>query len=236
MFNNYSLLALIPARSGSKGLVEKNIMNCAGKPLIDWTISAAKNVNFFDDVLVSTDSEKIAEIAKYSGASVPFIRPYDLATDQSNLTDVVKHAWENHMTSDGKKFDYVVLLQATSPLRTDLHIISAIEHFFRESKSNMDTLASVYEVDKKNGWLMQTNDYGPYINFCFEFAKNNPQRQELNNLYLPNGAIFIVKGSEIDHGIYHANTIPFEMSLNVSIDIDNIEDFKKAENMLMSKN
>lgn len=236
MFNNYSLLALIPARSGSKGLPEKNIMNCAGKPLIDWTISAAKNVNFFDDILVSTDSEKIEKIARCSGASVPFIRPYDLATDQSNLIDVVKHAWENHMTSDGKNFDYVVLLQATSPLRTDVHIISAIEHFFKESKSNIDTLVSVSKVDKKNGWLMQTKDHGPYIDFCFEFAKNNPQRQELNDLYLPNGAIFIIKGSEIDAGIYHENTIPFEMSLNDSVDIDTIEDFKKAQYMLKSKN
>jgi CMP-N,N'-diacetyllegionaminic acid synthase len=236
MFNKYSFLALIPARSDSKGLPGKNILDFAGKPLIEWTISAAKSVNFFDDVLVSTDSKKISEIAKTAGASVPFIRPSILATDQSNLVDVVKHAWENHLTSDGKNFDYVVLLQATSPLRTDLHIISAIEHFFRESKSNMDTLASVYEVDKKNGWLMQTKDHGPYINFCFEFAKNNPQRQELNDLYLPNGAIFIVKGSEIDQGIYHSNTIPFEMSLNDSVDIDTIEDFKKAENILLSKN
>jgi len=234
MFNEHSLLALIPARDGSKGLVGKNTMDCAGRPLIEWSISAAQNVNFFDDVLVSTDSKKIADIAINAGASVPFLRPDELAKDSASMLDVVKHTWKNYLDSNGKNFDYIVVLQATSPLRTASHILSAIELFFKKSKSTKDTLASAYEIDKKYGWLMQTENNTSYINFCFDIDTKNPQRQKLKPLYLPNGAIYIMKGSEIDSGFYHNNTIPFIMDIKDSVDIDNIEDFISAENMLLN--
>jgi len=235
MFNGYSLLALIPARSGSKGLLEKNIMNCAGRPLIEWTISAAKDVSFFDDVIVSTDSSKIAKIAKIAGASVPFIRPEEFASDDASLISVVKHAWESHLTSDGNNFDYIVLLQPTSPLRDVFHIKEAIELYFKSRKSENDTLASVYKVDKKNGWLLQSHNNDQYINFCFNVDLSNPQRQKLKPLYLPNGAIFIIRGDSIERGIYHKNTIPFVMDEDDSEDIDTIEDFRIVENILLKK-
>ena len=123
-----------------------------------------------------------------------------------------------------------MLLQATSPLRNAKHIKSAVRKFFKEQNSQKDTLASVYEVDKKNGWLMETDQNSDYINFCFDIAIN-PQRQKLKPLYLPNGAIFIIKGSEIDSGIYHKNTIPFVMDISDSEDIDTISDFNKAEDI-----
>jgi len=232
MFCEHSLLALIPARLGSKGLPDKNIINCAGKPLINWSISAAKNVDFFDDVLVSTDSVKIADLARQAGASVPFLRPDEFATDDASILNVVKHAWENHLAPNGDYFDYVVLLQPTSPLRTSSHIISAIKLYFKELQSENDTLASVHQVDKKNGWLMQSENDTGYINFCFDVTEKNPQRQKLKPFYLPNGAIFIIKGSEVDGGIYHKNTIPFVMDTADSLDIDTIEDLKKVENIL----
>ena len=233
MFCEYSLLALIPARLGSKGLPGKNIINCAGKPLINWSISAAKNVDFFDDVLVSTDSVKIADLARHAGASVPFLRPDEFATDDASILNVVKHAWENHLAPNGDYFDYVVLLQPTSPLRTSSHIISAIKLYFKELKSESDTLASVYQVDKKNGWLMQRENDTGYINFCIDESE---RRQELKPCYLPNGAIYILKGSEIDGGIYHKNTIPFVMDTADSLDIDTIEDLRKIENILFKRN
>ena len=229
-------MALIPARLGSKGLPGKNIINCAGKPLINWSISAAKNVDFFDDVLVSTDSVKIADLARQAGASVPFLRPDEFATDDASILNVVKHAWENHLAPNGEYFDYVVLLQPTSPLRTSSHIISAIKLYFKELQNEKDTMASVYEVDKKNGWLMQFDNDTNYINFCFDWDTKNPQRQKLRPLYLPNGAIFIIKGSEIDGGIYHKNTIPFVMDVADSEDIDTIEDLRKSENILLKIN
>ena len=208
MFNGCSLLALIPARSGSKGLLDKNIMDCAGKPLIEWSISAAKDVDFFDDVIVSTDSKKIAKIARNAGASVPFIRPEEFASDDASLISVVKHAWQEHLTPDGNHFDYIVILQPTSPLRDVLHINAAIKLYFEKYKGENDTLASVYKVDKKNAWLMQFDNNDEYINFCLKVDLSNPQRQKLMPLYLPNGSIFIIKGECIDSGIYHQNTIP----------------------------
>lgn len=234
MFEGHSLLALIPARSGSKGLLNKNIKICAGLPLIGWTISAAKKVGFFDDVIVSTDSKEIAEISLNCGASAPFIRPKSLSNDNSSILDVLRHAWQNHQTLNGDFFEYVVLLQPTSPLRESNHIEDAIRHFFKEQKSQKDTLASVYEVDKKNGWLMELDQKNKYIDFCFD-QTNNPQRQKLKPFYLPNGAIFIIKGSEIDSGIYHKNTIPYIMDISDSEDIDTIEEFNRAENILLQR-
>lgn len=232
MYERFSLLALIPARGGSKGLPNKNILECAGKPLIEWSISAAKNVNFIDDVLVSTDSEAIASVSKRAGASVPFLRPDELATDDSSMLDAVKHAWENHLNANGEHFDYLVLLQPTSPLRTSAHINDAIDFYFRNRKSENDILASVYPVSQKYGWLMQSADPSGYIRFCLDVGSKNPQRQNLNPYYLPNGAIFIVKGSALGDSLYRDNTLPFVMAASDSIDIDTRDDFKDAETRL----
>jgi CMP-N-acetylneuraminic acid synthetase len=219
-----SLLAVIPARSGSKGLPNKNIANCLGKPLIHWTIEAAKKSSYVDKLCISTDSEKIALVSRQAGGNVPFMRPKHLAGDDSSLLDVVKHAWESCTDEGGNQYDYVLVLQPTSPLRNERHINAAIETFFKLVKNDSDKLASVYEVSQKYGWLMNLNSQNGYINFCMNVTSKNPQRQKLEKYFLPNGAIFIIKGSEIEKGFYSANTIPFVMSINDSIDIDSVED------------
>ena len=233
MYDNCSILAFIPARAGSKGLPNKNIENFAGKPLIEWTISAANNVNFFDDVIVSTNSEKIANISSLAGASVPFLRPDEIAQDNSNIWDAVKHGWLNHLDPNGKHFDYVVMLQPTSPLRNSEHILSAIEHYFNNRNSDQDTLISVMESDKKNNYMMQIQKETGYINLCLDVNKNYLNRQDLKPIFLPNGAIFIIKGTEIDGGVYRKNTIPFIMDISNSIDIDYKDDFMKAESLFI---
>jgi CMP-N,N'-diacetyllegionaminic acid synthase len=235
MYDGYSLLAVIPARSGSKGLPNKNIIDCTGRPLIEWSISAAKNVNFIDEVLVSTDSEEISDVARRAGASVPFLRPSKFAADDSSLLDVVSHAWRNHLSSNGGYFDYVVLLQPTSPLRTSAHLSAAIKLYFESRQSDEDTLASVFRVNPKIGWLMQVEDYSGYINFCFDVSSKNPQRQKLKPYYLPNGAIFIVKGGMLIDGLYRKNTIPFVMDASDSIDIDTADDLKDADTLLAAR-
>lgn len=232
MYADSSLLGLIPARGGSKGLLNKNILECAGKPLIEWTISAALGVSQIDDILVSTDAEDIATVARRAGASVPFLRPNDLAGDESSMLDVVRHTWESHLDANGERFDYVVLLQPTSPLRTSAHIHDAIESYFNNRKSDEDTLASVYQVSSKYGWLMQTLGDSGYIRFCLDVRSHNPQRQKMNPYFLPNGAIFVVKGSALADGLYRDNTLPFIMAASDSIDIDTYDDFKDAENHL----
>ena len=232
MFSGNSLLAVIPARGGSKGLPDKNIAHCAGKPLIHWTIEAAKKSSYIDQVFVSTDSERIANISRQADVHIPFLRPSELAEDHSSLLDAIKHAWEAVLDENGKQFDYVLVLQPTSPLRNEVHIDNAISTFFQLKKTNQDTLASVYEVGQKYGWLMNLNDQTGYIKFCMDVASTNPQRQKLSKYFLPNGAIFMAKGVEVEQGFYGKNTIPYIMELKESVDIDTSVDLEFASDIL----
>lgn len=234
MYGRDSLLAFIPARGGSKGLANKNILPCAGRPLIEWTIAAARAASAIDDVLVSTDSEQIAAVARRAGGAVPFLRPSELSTDDSSLFDAVNHAWRRHLRN-GQHYDYVVVLQPTSPLRSTDHISAAIDYYFRNRKTEHDTLASVYEVDRKFGWLMQVTEATGYVGFCFDMRTDNPQRQKLGTHYLPNGAIFIVRGEALERGPYGRNTLPFVMPAADSIDIDTLDDLKRAEDALNTR-
>ncbi len=235
MYGDSSLLALLPARGGSKGLPNKNILECAGKPLIHWTISAALEVSLIDDVLVSTDSPEIAEISRRAGASVPFLRPDELAADDSSILDAVRHAWENRLDARGRHYDYVVLLQPTSPLRTAAHIRDAIDFYFRNRRSHDDILASVYEVSRKHAWLMERGDNGEYIRFCLDINSTNPQRQQLRSYYLPNGAIFIARGASLGKNLYGDSTLPFVMDASDSVDVDTSEELKDAETILLTR-
>lgn len=227
MYQNNSLLGLVPARGGSKGLPNKNILDCAGRPLIEWTIAAARKSQWLDDVLVSTDSAEIAGVAQRSGAAAPFLRPPELATDSASIVPALQHAWENYATGTGAQFDYLVLLQPTSPLRGFGHIDAAIEKYFSARGSDADALVSVYEVPSKFGWLMQEND-AQRIAFCFDVNGANPQRQKLGRYFLPNGAIYILKGATLDQGIYRDSVIPFPMSIADSADIDTRAEFDLA--------
>ena len=235
MHQKNSILAVIPARAGSKGLPNKNLALCAGRPLVEWTINAALGAECIDKVLVSTDSKLIADVAKSAGACVPFLRPKELATDDAGIVDVLIHAWNNCLDDCGAHFDYVVLLQPTSPLRTKLHLTEAVHYYFDARLNEGDSLASVYRANPKNGWLMQL-DGDKYVKFCFDVASNNPQRQKLSPYFLPNGAIFIAKGTALSDGLYHKGTIPYEMSKSDSIDIDLVEDLRIAESIILSGN
>lgn len=236
MRDRYSLLAFIPARSGSKGLPNKNILDCAGKPLIAWTIEAARAVTTIDEVFVSTDTEQIAEVARVFGASVPFLRPPELATDSASLMDALKHAWSELRDESDKRYDYLVVLQPTSPLRTRAHIELALTHYFASRGSENDTLASVYPVSPKFGWLMQTSIEPPgYIDFCFDILSSNAQRQSLKRYYMPNGAIFVVRGAALSYGFYTERTIPFVMSPGDSVDIDTRAEFDQAAESLRAR-
>jgi CMP-N-acetylneuraminic acid synthetase len=235
MYKGQTLLAVIPARAGSKGLPNKNILECAGRPLIDWTIAAALKSKLIDQTIVSSDSRQILDVvAKYEGC-FQLMRPSELATDEASMVDVLRHAWQSCLNSAQEHFDYIVLLQPTSPLRTSFHIDEAIKLYFERSLGETDTLASVYSADPKIGWLMREDDTCGYINFCFDVGLKNLQRQQLKPFYFPNGAIFILKGGTVHKGLYRPNTLPFIMSMSDSVDIDNIEDFKIAENLLLAK-
>lgn len=221
------MLGLITARGGSKGLPRKNILECAGKPLIAWTIEAAKNSKFLSDFIVSTDCEEIANVAKKSGAKVPFLRPPELATDTATIKDVINHS-VSFFKNRGEIFDAIVLLQATSPCRTSWHIDEAIKTFSSHNCMKDTTLVSVYRAPQKTSWVLEE------INNKIKFALGEriQQRQSLPKLYFPNGAIYIASFENFDGEFYGENTIKYEMTEAESIDIDYLEDLEKAKAIL----
>ncbi len=227
MYNGKKIIAIIPARSGSKGLKDKNIKPLNGKPLIAYTIDAAKKSNVFDSVFVSTDSELYANIAKNHGANVPFLRDAKNAKDNSSSWDVVKEV----LNKLEEKFDIAVLLQPTSPFRTSEDIKAALDLFFSK---NASSLFSVSETSHSMFWCNTLNE-----NFSAkDFIKKEYQvpRQQLPTTYTINGAIYIVKTSDIDNlNLYGNNSYAYIMDKMSSIDIDCELDFKWAEFILNQK-
>jgi CMP-N-acetylneuraminic acid synthetase len=226
------ILAIIPARGGSKGLPRKNIKPLLGKPLIAWTVEQAKNSKYIDKVVVSTDDEEIAEISKKYGAEVPFLRPKELARDDSPTIDAIIHAI-NWFEERGEFFDILILLQPTSPLRTTEDIDNAIELFL----NNKDALSliSVKENEHPPFWSLEIENKFLKPLFGEEYFKK--RRQELPKSYMPNGAIFI---SYVDilkkyKTFYTPKTIAYIMPPERSIDIDNEFDFLLAEFILKNK-
>ena len=232
MREDKKILALIPARGGSKGLPRKNIKPLLGKPLIAWTVEQAKNSKYIDKVVVSTDDEEIAEISKKYGAEVPFLRPKELARDDSPTIDAIIHAI-NWFEERGEFFDILILLQPTSPLRTTEDIDNAIELFL----NNKDALSliSVKENEHPPFWSLEIENKFLKPLFGEEYFKK--RRQELPKSYMPNGAIFI---SYVDilkkyKTFYTPKTIAYIMPPERSIDIDNEFDFLLAEFILKNK-
>ncbi len=224
-----SNIAIIPARSGSKGLKDKNIKELAGKPLLSYTIHAAKESGIFDCIHVSTDSEKYAKIAKEYGADVPFLRKEFLAGDSISTWDVVSNVIKEYEKIN-QKFDTIVVLQPTSPLRTKDHIKEAVDLFY---KKEADVVVSVCEMEHSPIWCNMIDESLSMKNFIKEeyIGKN---RQELPTYYRINGAIYIWKKDKLylKDKLYTSNCYAYIMEKRASIDIDDIYDFYMAEVMI----
>lgn len=221
-------IALIPARGGSKRLPDKNIKVLNGKPLIAWTIIAAKESGLFDEVIVSTDSENIATIAKKYGANVPFIRPQNISDDTATTAEVVRHA-VNFIQQAGKcSIDTVCLLQPTSPLRTASHIKEAFD-LYNEKKAN-----SVISVCKVEHSIQLCNKLNETLSMDgFIKLEDNKRSQEHPVYYRLNGAIYIFDKIHFENisKIYDQNSYAYIMNRTSSIDIDEREDFIFAESL-----
>lgn len=220
-------LAIIPARSGSKGLKDKNIKLLNEKPLIAYTIEAALTTKIFEEVMVSTDSSHYAEISRQYGASVPFLRKEELAGDNTSSWDVVKQVLEDYKKM-GIVFDKCVLLQPTSPLRTKDDIINALTLY---QEKNAETVVSVCETEHPAQWCFTLENGNSMINFS-KSPYRNMRRQELPKTYHENGAIYIVDAKKImekDYDIYQNRCFAYIMGGKSSMDIDDQEDFDKAE-------
>ena len=224
------LIAIIPARSGSKGLKDKNIKPLNGKPLLAYSVEAAVESGLFDTVHVSTDSKEYADIAKSYGADEPFLRDVQNSGDASSSWDAVREVLRKYREID-KEFDVSVLLQPTSPMRTSEDIKEAYKLFVEQ---NAISLTSVTEVDHPVQWCFRLDETRSMKDFA-ESPFKESRRQELEKYYRENGAIYIV-GTEVianpSFDFYTEQCVAYVMERGRSIDIDTLQDFIIAETMI----
>jgi len=222
MLNKKTFLAVIPARGGSKRLPHKNILPLAGKPLISWSIEAAQGSKYIDEIVVSSDDNKILQIAQQYNAQT-LLRPKELASDTATTFDTLKHTLENF-----KKYDYLVLLQPTSPLRDNADIDKAIE-FLEEKEA--DAVISVCKMEHSPLWSNILPKNNSMQNFLSKEVLNR-RSQDLKQYYRLNGAIYIANIEKFleEKGFFlKENIFAYIMSQEKSIDIDNELDFKLAQ-------
>lgn len=228
------MIAIIPARGGSKGLPGKNIKELNGKPLIAYAIEAAIESKSINRVIVTTDSEQIADVAREYGAEVPFMRPDYLSSDTASAIDVYLHATEYIMNKSGRSIEKFMVLLPTAPMRTSEHIDDAVV-FFNEKKAT--TLISVKEAETPITWYMNKNDEDRISNAGFGSGNAVTNRQVNSYYYIPNGAIYILDYDLLkkNRTYYCDNTVGFEMSADDSVDIDTLTEFKFAEMLMREK-
>lgn len=225
------MLAIIPARGGSKGVHGKNIKELCGKPLIAYTIEAARKAEEIDRVVVTTDSQEIAEVALQYGAEIPFMRPSYLAGDDSSAVDVYLHAVEFLEERDGIRADKFAVLLPTAPLRDAYDIDLAI----RTMKKNIcTTLISVVEADVPVSWYYRMNENMVIKNAGFDVDNAIKNRQMNCKYYVPNGAIYLLdyRLLKTKRTYYTDDTIGYVMEKRKSVDIDTESDFEYAEYLM----
>ncbi len=216
-----TFLCIIPARGGSKGIINKNIIDINGSPLISYSIKLAIHSKIFDRVVVSTDSQEIAIIAKFYGAEVPFLRPCHLATDNSKVEDAIAYTLQRI-----EKYDYVCLLQPTSPL-VDLIDIKNAKQLLFDREADMIVSVSISPINI--AWTRYISEDLSMKNFTENICSTN--RQCFKNMYYLNGAIYLGKWSIFYNkkNYYKQNTYAYIMSYEKSIDIDSLLDIKLVE-------
>lgn len=230
MYGDCKIFGLIPARGGSKGIKNKNIIDLYGKPLIAYTIEAACNSKYIDNIVVTTDSENIAEISKKWGGEVPFLRPKELAEDTSTTLEAVLHAIKL-LENKGQIFDVLVLLQPTSPLRTTEDIDNAIQIFFENDRQSV---VGVSEVDDHPILIRTIGKKGKLEKLLS--LNSTCRRQDMPKYYRVNGALYVnnIANLNLDTS-FNDNEIPYVMSKDHSVDIDGIQDLYMVEYYLKNK-
>jgi len=226
MIDGKKVLAVIPARGGSKGLPGKNIMPLKGKPLIGWTLLSARESRYVDRIILSSDDPDIIQTARRLDCEVPFERPPDLADDLASGFDVLIHALDNLE----EHYDYAVYLQPTSPLRAAVDIDACL---LKCHQQNVSTCVSISATDKPPEWLfyLRPDDgLSPYI----EERPDKLQRQRFDQLYLPNGAVYAVHTGRFRQTgkFINSDTVGYLMPKERSIDIDDLVDVRLAECLL----
>lgn len=228
------ILAIIPARGGSKGVPDKNIKLLNGKPLLAYTSEIALQSKFLTEVIVSTEDKQIREVAESLGIKVPFNRPMTLAQDTTPTIDVIVHALQWY-ENQNIFFDAICLLQVTSPFRTLDFLEQAIEKFM---KSGCDSLVSVQKVPHEYNphWTFEVNGEGN-LKIATGETEIIPRRQELPTAYHRDGSIYITKTEVIlkEHSLYGDSIAFIESEADSYVNIDTMSDWKKAEEVIQNK-
>jgi len=230
MLNGERVLAIVPARGGSKGVPRKNVRVVRGRPLIAWTIAAARAATVVDRVILSSDDQEIIAAARDAGCEVPFVRPAALATDTASMLDVVHHAVENC----GEEFEWIVLLQPTSPLRAASDIDATL-------KACLDTGApaciTVTAADKNPHWMFYRQADGHMSPVIEREGAAANRRQDLPQAYALNGAVYAARRSWLNKrtSFLSPETICHVMPRERSIDIDTETDFVILQAMLSER-
>jgi len=234
MINGKHVLAVIPARGGSKGLPGKNIRAFCGKPLINWTIEQGMACNYIDKVLVSTDSEEIASIAVQAGANAPFLRPLELANDTASSLDVLLHAVD-FLQSAGESFHYIVMLEPTSPLRDVSDIEGSLELLV--NKVGVESVVGVAKAEGTHPSFLFTVQEGLMSPMLGE-QPTGLRRQDLEkDYYYLEGSVYVssIEALKINKGFYHASTAPWVVDRYKAIEIDEFCDFITAEALMLAR-
>ena len=215
MINEKKVLCLIPARGGSKGVPGKNLVKVQGKSLLDWTVDCAKRSKYIDRIVLSSEDNTIIEAAKIAGCDIPFVRPKELASDFTGTMEVVLHALDNLV----EKFDYIVLLQITSPLRNEHDIDTCLENCERSSVYN--ACVSLCRLEKSPDWIFTLSENNT-IKKLIPDADFVTRRQDSEPVYYPNGAVYVADIEWLRGQVHFitAETLGHIMPLERSIDID----------------
>jgi N-acylneuraminate cytidylyltransferase len=226
------ILAIIPARGGSKGVPGKNIKLLGGKPLLQFTFDSVKNSSLLTKTILSSEDEGIIVVARNVGIEVPFVRPDDLATDDAKSIDVIQHAVA-FLESKGEYFDAVCLLQVTSPFREKDFIDQAIQKFIA---TGADTLISVLPVPHEYNphWVFEENEAGNLFIATGE-QEIISRRQELPTAYHRDGSLYLTKIEYIKQGTFYGSKMGYIVSNpDLYVNIDTLEDWKEAEEKVVT--
>jgi len=228
------VLAVIPARGGSKGVPRKNIKKLNGVELIGYTIKAAIESDYLIDTVVSTDDPEIAEISKSFGAQVPFIRPKELASDDSQSAPVIEHALDFMEKSKKIKYDAILMLQPTSPLRTSQHIKESLDLF---TSQECDSVVSIVSVGGNHPFRMKRLINNQLVNYIDQGFWDMSPRQSLPEVYIRNGAIYLISRDAFKRSnqLIGENCLGYVMNDSESTNIDTPIDLKIAELLLKEK-
>jgi len=229
MYKNKRVLGLIPARGGSKGLPGKNIRSLNKKPLIAWSIEQAKRSKYVDDVVVSTDDKRIANCSKRFGATVPFMRPAKYSTDKSKSIDVIIHALE-FFKRHGIEYDYLVLLEPTSPLREAIDIDNSIKLLIDNKNGAVSIVGVAKAVVSHPAFSVAINRKGFIAPYQKSFSKAG-RRQDLDETYFFEGTIYVSRIEDLykRKGFYHDRTIAYMVPKWKSLEIDDVTDMVCAQ-------